>query len=267
MFEQYLANLNHADATVRYEAAQKLGASNDSRAIQPLIGALPDANSKVQYAAFSGLIKLNAGEAAEPILDLLLTNPDSKIWDLLKLNIGLRLRTGLLEMMPHGDEQMAAHIVAALETDSLDDHQRALFVRLLGRTATNDRAEMMIDVLLHGSPVIQGAAAEALGYIGDARGVNPLLLLLHDSSDELREIAAEALGRIGDARAFESILPLLKDENEWVRRAAAVALGDLGDHRAVEPLSEALQDENAVVQDAAFEALKKLSYGKYDVTL
>jgi HEAT repeat protein len=265
MFEQYIANLNHADPAVRYEAAQKLGASNDSRAIRPLIDVLPDANAKVQYAAFSGLIKLNAGEAAEPILDLLLTNLDSKIWDLLKLNIGLRLRAGLLEMMPHGDARMTEQLVAALDNDTLDDHQRALFLRLLGRTATNDRVDMLIDILLHGSPVIQGAAAEALGYLGDADGVNPLLIFLHDSSDELREIAAEALGRIGDVRAFDAILPLLKDENEWVRRAAAAALGDLGDRRAIEPLSDMLQDENTVVVDAAFDALKKLSYGRYDV--
>ena len=63
------------------------------------------------------------------------------------------------------------------------------------------------------------------------------------------------------------MLVVLNDENEWVRRAAAEALGALGDHRAVEPLSEALKDENSVVQDAAFDALKKLSYGRYDATL
>ena len=267
MFEQYLADITHTDPVVRYEAAQKLGASSDSRAIQPLIKALPDANSKVQYAAFSGLIKLNAGEAAAPILDLLLGSPESKIWELLKLNIGMRLRTGLLDLLPHGDDALATQICAALENPTLDEGQRALVIRMLGRTAAGDRTEQLIDILLHGSPAIQGAAAEALGYVGDPRAVGPLLLFLHDSSDELREIAVEALGRIGHASAFDRVLGVLSDENEWVRRAAAEALGALGDHRAVEPLSAALKDENTVVQDAAFDALKKLSYGKYDATL
>ncbi len=267
MFEQYLADMTHNDAGVRYEAAQKLGASNDARAIQPLIAALPDENSKVQYAALSGLIKLNAGEAAAPILDMLLNDLNNRVWGLLKLNIGMRLRSGLLDMMPHGDERMTGFILAALENDALDEHQRALLIRLLGRTATPEMAAFLIDVLLHGSPTIQGAAAEALGYIGSEEGVNPLLLFLNDNRDELREIAVEALGRIGHARAFEPVLARLQDANEWVRRAAVVALGDLGDRRAIEPLSEALQDENDVVQDAAFEALKKLSYGRYDVTL
>src|SRR5664279_57103 len=154
MFEQYLTDLTHADPALRYEAAQKLGASNDPRAIQPLIAALPDANSKVQYAAFSGLIKLNAGEAAEPILDLLLQNPNCKLWELLKLNIGLRLRSGLLDLLPHGDEQIADQIANALALPDLDDPQRALIVRMLGRAASADRVERLIDLLLKGAPVI-----------------------------------------------------------------------------------------------------------------
>ena len=130
----------------------------------------------------------------QQMLDLLLQNPTSKLWDLLKLNIGLRLRTGLFDMLPHGDERIAARIVDGLETCTLDEQQRALVVRMLGRTATSERVELLIDVLLHGSPTIQGAAAEALGYVGDARGVNPLRLFLSVSNNELREIAAEALG-------------------------------------------------------------------------
>lgn len=267
MIEQYLADMTHLDPVVRYEAAQKLGASGDSRAIQPLIAALNDENTKVQYAAFSGLIKLNAGDAAAPLLDLLLTSPSSKIWELLKLNIGMRLRSGLLDLLPHGDSALAARINAALDDPALDEAQRALLIRMLGRTATGERTEQLIDILLHGSPTIQGAAAEALGYIGDPAGVAPLTLFLYDSRNELREIAVEALGRIGHASAFDKVLVVLGDENEWVRRAAAEALGALGDHRAVEPLSEALKDENVVVQDAAFDALKKLSYGRYDATL
>ena len=35
----------------------------------------------------------------------------------------------------------------------------------------------------------------------------------------------------------------------------------------MERLSAAMNDENSLVQDAAFEALKKLSYGKYDMTM
>lgn len=267
MFEQLVSELNHPDPTVRYEAAHKLGASNDARAIQPLIDVLPDANAKVQYAAFSGLIKLNAYEAAEPVITMLLNNLNSRVWELLKLNIGMRLRSGLLEIVEGSRAPITDQVTSALETHDLDEHQRALLVRVIGRSDDGGSVDMLINLVVKGTPTLQGAAAEALGYIGDEQAISPLMLLVHDRSNELREIAAEALGRIGNVRAFEPLIALLKDENEWVRRAAVAALGDLGDRRAIEPLSEALQDENTVVQDAAFEALKKLSYGKYDMTL
>ncbi len=69
MIEQTILNLNHTNPEIRYQAAQQLGELNDPRGVIPLINALPDANSKVQYAALSSLIKIGAPEAAAPIID------------------------------------------------------------------------------------------------------------------------------------------------------------------------------------------------------
>jgi HEAT repeat protein len=269
MFEQMIAELAHANPNVRYEAARKLGDARDERAIQHLINTLPDENAKVQYAAFSALIKIGASEAAAPMIDSLLEEPNSRVWDLLKLNIGMRLRNGLLDMIPRGDQRVADRLTAAVENQSLDEQQRAFIVRLLGRTADTRQVEALIDTLIDASHLMQDAAAEALGWIGDSRAVSPLLLFLSEGepSDTLRELVAEALGRIGDTRAVEPLIAALEDSNEWVRRAAAESLGELGDRSAIQPLSRALEDEIVMVQEAAFEALKKLSYGSYTVEL
>ncbi len=40
-------------------------------------------------------------------------------------------------------------------------------------------------------------AAEALGKIGDARAVEPLIAALKDSDEDVRQAAAEARGRLG----------------------------------------------------------------------
>jgi HEAT repeat protein len=269
MFEQTIAELTHANVEVRYEAARKLGDLKDERAVQPLINALPDDNAKVQYAAFSALIKIGAAEAAQPMIEMLLTEPNCRLWDLLKLNVGMRLRNGLLNMIERGDQRVSDRLSAAIENEPLDTEQRAFIVRLLGRTADTRQVEPLIETLISDSQIMQGAAAEALGWIGDSRAISPLLLFLSEGepSDALRELAAEALGRIGDTRAVEPLIAALEDSNEWVRRAAAEALGDLGDRSAIEPLATALQDESVMVQDAAFDALKKLSYGSYKVEL
>jgi HEAT repeat protein len=261
MIDQWVDNLRHADAAMRYEAAQKLGASNDTRAVAALIGALTDENAKVQYAAVSGLVKLDAAEAASPIIDLLLNARACRVWDLLKLNIGMRLRNGLLdmagriEMHPTTMERLSA----AIDGGEYDELQRAFFVRLLGRTMQSDHVERLIDMLAQDTVTMQGAAAEALGWLRDERAVPMLLLTLNDDDANVREIALEALGRIGHPAALDALMGALHDDSsEWLRRAAAQALGDLGDPRAMPALTAALQDDSRVVQDAAFESIKRI---------
>jgi HEAT repeat protein len=79
--------------------------------------------------------------------------------------------------------------------------------------------------------MVRFAAAAALGEIGDARAVEPLVAALQDRT--LREVAARALGQIGDARAVEPLLAALQDPEEEVRVAAVSALGEIMDARVV----------------------------------
>ena len=80
-------------------------------------------------------------------------------------------------------------------------------------------------------------AAEALGQIGDARAVGPLIAALRDDISSVRQAAAEALGQIGDTSAVEPLIAALRAASLGVRRAAADALGQIGDRRALEPRS------------------------------
>jgi len=72
-------------------------------------------------------------------------------------------------------------------------------------------------------------------------------------------VAAEALGQIGDARAVEPLVEAI-DEDLLGCSAAALALGQIGDARAVEPLVAALRDKNSSVQQAVAKALVEMEY-------
>jgi HEAT repeat protein len=267
VIEMHIAELRHTDPNVRFQAAQALGAWKQAQSVDALITALEDSHHKVQYAAFSSLVKINDVRAVHPMLEMLTSDLSSRVWGLMKLNIGMRLRHGLIEMTPRGDAHIRTMAQNNLADLRLDEQQRAFYVRVLGRTGGADDVEALIDVLLKDTMAVQAAAAEALGWIGDSRAIAPLFLFLEDANDQLREVAVEALGRIGDERAVEPVIQALGDPAEWVRRAAAEALGQLGDRRAIEPLSKALHDEDTMVQDAAFDALKKLSTDSYKAVL
>ena len=102
-------------------------------------------------------------------------------------------------------------------------------------------------------------AAKALGELGDALAVEPLLVILQRSDfDVMREAAAIALGLIGDAQAVKPLIRATKDTYPKVRKAAAQALGKIGDPQAAEALLKALSDAFPEVREQAMQAIRAL---------
>jgi HEAT repeat protein len=140
------------------------------------------------------------------------------------------------------------------------------------------KRERDTDVLLAflGDPDHRHTAASALGELGDARAVKPLLLLLRaadvlarsnaataladlkdpvsipplkemaagDQHEVARAWAVEAVGRLGGSEETNFLVARLDDAHVMVRHAAALALGRLGDPSAIEPLERAKAAEN-----------------------
>lgn len=74
---------------------------------------------------------------------------------------------------------------------------------------------------------VRSASAEALGHIGDASAVFPLMDALHDSCSFVRRAAAISLGQLKAKEAQGALLHALDDPNFYVRRAAINAIGKL----------------------------------------
>jgi HEAT repeat protein len=102
-------------------------------------------------------------------------------------------------------------------------------------------------------PAVRHAAIRALGQIGDARAVEPLIALLHEHDPLLRVEVAEALGQLRDARAVEPLLFMLSGGYAECA-AAAKALGVMGDPRAIPPLLDLLYDSDEAMRRAAARA-------------
>ncbi len=107
----------------------------------------------------------------------------------------------------------------------------------------------LIDALKDTDPIVRGAIAEALGFIGpDAQAAIPAVQgLLKDPIPEVRAKAAFALGGFGDEAkgAVPAIVSLLKDKVETVRASAAAGLGEIGSAaKAAVPLGRASRPRN-----------------------
>ena len=81
-------------------------------------------------------------------------------------------------------------------------------------------------------PVVRAAAASALGSLGDARGIDALIVATGDSMAETSEEAIKALGKVGDPRALPVLEKVIRNEQkfflEHVQRAARDAVARIG---------------------------------------
>jgi HEAT repeat protein len=176
-----------------------------------------------------------------------------------------------------------------------DDHSEEAAVLLSHRNWDHlaGMGEAAVDILiplLHKGPAEEKLkAAETLGRIKDDRAVEPLAALLGSRRHEIAAAAARALGDIGSALAVEPLLqngvesesasvraetekalisigdtavgPLLEQlnsSNPGERKAAVRILGEIGDERALQPLVSARDDTS--LQPELQEALEKLGW-------
>lgn len=106
---------------------------------------------------------------------------------------------------------------------------------------------------------VRWVATKALGNISGA--VEQLIEVLKKTEEaKAREYAANALGNIGNAKGVDPLIEALKDKNNEfrVRMNAAKALGKIGDVKAVEPLKEAQKDDIEAVRENAKAAREKI---------
>jgi HEAT repeat protein len=124
---------------------------------------------------------------------------------------------------------------------------------------------------------VRGAAAVALGQIGDARGVPALSEALGrrvsasgilnratfrktEENDFVRRAAAVSLGQIGSREGLPALVAALTNERagDDVRRESARALGLIADPAAAPALRAALATRDPYLSEIAFEALRRI---------
>jgi len=247
---EQIAALQDEDWAVREDAASALGASQDARAVAPLVTLLRDSDRAVRTAAVAALTAI--GEAAVPALGICLADPDLNVQESaasILAEIGdHRVRDSLVVALRSLDWIVRMHAAKALGRIAdagavdvlmplLQDKVKAVRVEAAQALVTIGRASVppLLDALKHDEWVVRLHAVEALGRLRAAESVEPLLwLLFNDQDTAIREDAIRSLGEIGDARAVDFLFLAMKDGG--LRHLAIEALGKIGDRRAVPAL-------------------------------
>jgi HEAT repeat protein len=255
-----IGRLHDPVAGVRRAAAEALGGLHDARAVEPLRQCLTASEAELRRAAAAALGQLGDARAVEPLL-VCLTDKDPGT-----------VSATLVALGALHDARAVAAIIPCLANS--DEGVRGKAVDILCQLGA-PAVEPLLASLKAPKPQVRALAAEALGRLGDARAVDPLVACLKepgapeteslatgenapaenkknedtdepaptaapdDGTAEVRQKAAEALGRLGRP-AVEPLLACLDENDATVKGLAAETLGKIQDARAIGPLVDHL---------------------------
>jgi len=263
--------LKQNDLYVRLRAAEALGELADARAAEPLAAILMSGAPEVREAA-NVVIEARknnreAGREARMVHEAMRTvleeaadvQAESHLAAIVSDDPAKRVRALADEDKRRGFDPRGAEPVLVF---MMDDGVRQLAARALGKLG-DARAVRPLIVALRGEgagthQTSADAAAAALAGIGEAAAEALLAAFKEEAEPLVRLRVARALGRLGDRRAVEPLVAALTDKEKFVRQGAAEALGKLGDGRAVEPLIAVLADPEENVRKRASEALESI---------
>jgi len=155
-----------------------------------------------------------------------------------------------------GDARGVAPLIAALNDDN--ETVRRYATRSLIKLDRH-AVEPMIAALPTATTRAAGYLIRALGDIGDARAVEPLLAQV---SGPNRPLVFQALAKLKDRRAEAALIEGLKDADWRSRSFAAMALGPLGSPQSATALEPLLDDPEVVVREWAARSLEMIT-GKH----
>jgi HEAT repeat protein len=167
---------------------------------------------------------------------------------------------GILNLMKkHNEKKKLIKKINILINDINNDNSKIRIKAIEELKKIGDPAvKYLIPVLKYNYGGARGAAAMALGEIGNPKAFKPLCKLLKDNNESVKALAVGALGKLNDKRAIKYLIPCLKEDYKGIRFNAVMSLLNLAGETAFDHFIEALKDEDSQVRFAAVGALGKI---------
>jgi HEAT repeat protein len=256
------------DLQTRMRAAGALGVLEDHRAVNPLKSLLSDPEEKLATAAQEALGRIGCSawgrSGAARILGSI--GDQRALPGVLELldDDSITVRTAAAEsLMGLGGEESAERLLHVARTDP-DPVVRDAALSSLHELVPGSPELLDVSLGLLGDPEaeVRVRATRIVGEYLDDRTIDPLLLLLSDSSWRVRVSAESALCTQGK-QAVPRLLDILERGSLVARRRTISALGRIGDLRATQPIGRVLETEaDSGTRQLAREALRELRGGE-----
>ncbi|HSW63265.1 MAG TPA: HEAT repeat domain-containing protein [Dissulfurispiraceae bacterium] len=252
--------LKSPSEVVRFSAIETLGKIGTPEVSETLISYLFSASGDERSAIVKSIVQIGITPAMVGLTEHLIRMLKDGDWE--DKLIALR---GIEVLNARSAVPLLVDFVGALDPAMPDTEERH---SVISRTILSiDSESELLKLLAFPEMKYRGKAfaIELLGELGSKKAVPVIMDSLSATSRDLRRASAEALGDIGDA---SSIGPLLetsqKDVDAHVRKCAIEALGKIGTMDAFQPLLHLLSIEKYTdIIEKIVESLLRINAGQF----
>lgn len=158
-----------------------------------------------------------------------------------------------------GDASGMKQVLRVLKNEKEDTNIRASIAKAIGRIGGLKEIPLLLSLLKSSDSLLRMNAIIGLGTIQDSAPLATLKYLLeHDSDALVRGAAAWAIGEIGEKQSLPYLYKALKDKNSNVCIAAAEAIASMNYLDAIDALEQALDDSDEFVRAKIMKCLNTL---------
>ncbi len=231
------------------ELIEKIGEERDDQLLDDVYATFKlSLNPKVRVAALELFEKLDYRSPFDDAVEIV-RQFEAEDRDLVIASIGF---------VSHKRSDEVADLLLAL-VDSTDDAIAGAAIRGIGATGSEAHARALLERFEDGAYEAERKPGIilAFGELGSREVVESLVEILDDPDEEMtwRRYACDALGRIGDPRGIPSIMRALAADDAMLRAYAISAIGRFEGEKAVSSLMQGLRDSFWRVRVSAARAL------------
>jgi AAA family ATP:ADP antiporter len=243
--------LDHADARVRATAVSALGRRAGKRFVDRLSPLLSDPDARVRANAVEALAAAQDPALVEKVQPLL-SDPSTRA----------RINTVLTIAAIQGVASAVESMPLIRELARGDERARSTATYALGRLPLDDSMDLLVELLRDSELRIRCEAAQALGRIGTARVITPLIETLAGPPElrhDVRRSLAAILQRCGAPCIQEMAGTALQSRRVEIRSELADVLGRLKNPQVIDPLIRLLKDPEWRVRWKVLKSFEKVA--------
>jgi HEAT repeat protein len=200
---------------------------------------LGDKLPAVRVAALDGLWDSERTTLLEPIVGLMLSDPDQNVRTLAAATLGHYVLLAEWDVIPLESVQVAVDaLLAVLDVEETPKALRRAALESLSASSHKRVSHLVEEAYDSGDHELQISAVYAMGRTVDKRWLPIVIDEMASSSSEMRLEAARAAGHLGSTEAVGELADLAADDDLEVQLAAISAIGQIGGSLAVQILDD-----------------------------